>query len=99
MGLPDLVSITSNPSRLSYFNFEKGVIGMLMAPLEVLRLLRALHLREFNVLAVLPLQINPVGLIFLVVPGVIVVTATIVILLILMVLSPRRYRDEPGCAQ
>jgi len=72
---------------------------MLVAPLEVFGLLIALHLREFNILAMLLPQIEPVGFIFLAVPGVIVVTATIVILLILMVFSRRNYRDEPGCAQ
>ena len=45
-------------------------------------------------------QINPVGAIFVIVPRVIVATAAIVIPLILMVvISPRRYWDEPRYAQ
>jgi hypothetical protein len=87
------------PRTLPYFNFEKRVIGVLMAPLEVFGLLGAFHFWEFNILAMLLSQIEPVGFIFLAVPGVIVATVAIVIPLIVMVISPRRYRDEPGCAE
>jgi hypothetical protein len=84
---------------LPYFNFEKRVIWMLMPPPEVFGLVGALGLREYYIVAVLLPQIDPVGAIFVIVPRMVVVAVAIVIPLILMVISPRRYRDEPGCAQ
>jgi len=84
---------------LPYFNFDKRGIRVLMAPPEVFGLLGAFHLPEVNIFAVLFSQISPVGFVLLAVPRVTVVTVAIIISLVLMVLSPRRYRNEPGCAQ
>jgi hypothetical protein len=85
--------------RLPYFDFEKRVVGMLMAPPEVFGLVGASRLREFDILAVLLPQIDPVGTIFVIVPRVIIATVAIVIPLLLMLLSPSHYRNQPGCAQ
>jgi hypothetical protein len=82
-----------------YFDFEKRVVGMLMAPPEIFGLLAALHLWECYILSMLLPKIELVGPIFMIVPRVIVATVAIVIPLFLMLLSHSRYRNEPGYSQ
>jgi hypothetical protein len=95
----DLLDETLAFDRLPYFDFEKRIVGMLMAPPEIFGLLGAPHLWESHILSMLLPKIRLVGPIFMIVPGVIVVTVAIVIPLFLMVLSHSRYRNEPGYAQ
>jgi uncharacterized membrane protein YeaQ/YmgE (transglycosylase-associated protein family) len=72
---------------------------MLMAPTVIFGLVGAFGLWECHILSMLLPEIEPVGPIFMIVPGVIVATIAIVIPLFLMVLSHSRYRDEPGYSQ
>jgi hypothetical protein len=61
-------------SLLPNLNFEKCIVGVFMAPLEVLLLLAPLHFVEIVIKLVLLLEIGAVGMILAVVPGMVIVT-------------------------
>jgi hypothetical protein len=72
---------------------------MLMAPPVIFSLVGASGLRECHILSMLLPEIEPVGPIFMIVPGVIIAAVAIVIPLFLTFLSYSRYRNEPGDAK
>lgn len=78
-------------SPLPNLNLEKRVVGVFMAPVEVLLLLAPLHFVEIAIIPVLLLEIGAVGTILAIVPGMVVVTLLVVIAFfgVACVLRPR----------
>jgi hypothetical protein len=96
----DLLDGTFAYDGLAYFDFEKRVVGMLMTPPVIFGLVDAFGFWECHILSMLLPEIDPVGPIFMIVPGVIIATVAIVIpFFLLMVLSHSRYGNEPRCSQ
>jgi hypothetical protein len=73
------------PRWLSDLNFEKHVIGMFMTPPEIFRLTRSVLPVELAIVAVLLAQIDAIGLVFLVVPRVVIFMVSVVVPAIVMV--------------
>jgi len=82
-------------------NFEECVIGVFVAPLEVLLLLGPLHFIEIPIIPMLFLEIGAVSAIFVVIPCMVVLAASIVVAFFLMVyvVSPHYDWAEHGGAQ
>jgi hypothetical protein len=78
-GSADLMVGAPGVSPLPNLNFEKRIVEVFMAPLEVLLPLAPLHFVEIVIILVLLLEIGAVGTILAVVPGRVVVTLLIVI--------------------
>jgi len=94
-------SASDQVSPLPNLNFEECVIGMLMAPGKVLLLLGPLYFIEITIIPMLFLEIGAVRTIFVVIPCMVVLTASIVVASFLMVcvVSPRNDRTDHGGAQ
>jgi hypothetical protein len=87
VGRPRAVPVAGalDEGSLLDLNFEERVVGVFMAPLEVLLLLAPLHLIEVPVVSLLLLEIGAVSTIFVVVPRMVVAGISIVIAFFVMV--------------
>ena len=81
------------------FDFEERIVGVLMAPREVLLLLAPVHFIELTILLVLLRDIAAVSTIFVAVPRMVVLAALVVVPLFLRGSSSRYDRTNQGGAQ
>jgi hypothetical protein len=81
-------------SLLLNLNFEERVVGVLMAPREVLLLLGPLHSIEITIFPLLLLEICAVSTIFVAVPRMVILAAAIVVAFFVMVCVVRSSHDR-----
>jgi hypothetical protein len=88
------------PRCLSDLNLEKHMIGMFVTPPEVFRLTSSVLPVELAIVAVLLSQIDAIGLVFLVVPSVVIAMVSVVVPPIVMVIvGIESYRNEEAGTQ
>jgi hypothetical protein len=95
------IAYAANRKRLSNLNVDDCVIGVCMAPLEILLLLAPIDTIEVTIVPMLLLKIGAVSMIFVVVPGVIIVAVSIVVafFVVVSIIRSRYDRTDQGGAQ
>lgn len=88
-------------SPLPNLNFEKRIVGVFMAPLEVLLLLNPIDPAELAIVPMLLLEIGAVSMVFVAVPRMVVMVLSIVVafFLVTSVVSPHYSRTDQSNAQ